>query len=69
MIFLKQMLDKIGFRELVDSYPDLPKSGSNRGYRTSTILEGFITSVWCGVNRFLHTEVTLSFLNILEIDS
>ena len=58
MIFLKQMLDKIGFRSLVESNPDLPKSGSNRAYKTSTILEGFITSVWCGANRFLHTEVT-----------
>lgn len=58
MIFLKQMLDKIGFRSLVESNVDLPKSGSNRGYKTSTILEGFITSVWCGANRFLHTEVT-----------
>lgn len=58
MIFLKQMLEKIGFRDLIASNPDLPVSGSNRGYKTSTIIEGFITSVWCGANRFLHTEVT-----------
>lgn len=58
MVFLKQMLQKIGFRELVENNPDLPVSGSNRGYKTSTILEGFITSIWCGANRFLHTEVT-----------
>jgi len=58
MIFLKQMLEKIGFRDLITSNPDLPVSGSNRGYKTSTIIEGFITSVWCGANRFLHTEVT-----------
>ena len=58
MVFLKQMLDKIGFRKLVEDNPDLPRSGSNRGYDTSTILEGFITSIWCGANRFLHTEVT-----------
>jgi hypothetical protein len=32
--------------------------GSNRGYKTSAIIEGFITSIWCGANRFLHTEVT-----------
>ena len=37
---------------------DLPEPGSNRGYRASTIIESFITSVWCGANRFLHTEVT-----------
>jgi hypothetical protein len=58
MVFLRQMLQKIGFRELVESNPDLPVSGSNRGYKTATIVEGFITSIWCGANRFLHTEVT-----------
>jgi hypothetical protein len=58
MVFLKQMLQKIGFRELVKNNPDLPISGSNRGYTTFTIVEGFITSIWCGANRFLHTEVT-----------
>ena len=58
MVFLKQMLQKIGFRELIENNPDLPVSGSNRGYKISTIIEGFITSIWCGANRFLHTEVT-----------
>lgn len=58
MVFLKQMLQKIGFRQLVEKNEDLPQSGSNRGYKTSTIIEGFITSIWCGANRFLHTEVT-----------
>jgi hypothetical protein len=58
MIFLKQMLQKIGFRELIEQNIDLPQSGSNRGYKTSTIIESFITSIWCGANRFLHTEVT-----------
>ena len=58
MVFLKQMLQKIGFRKVVEDNIDLPRSGSNRGYKISTILEGFITSVWCGANRFLHTEVT-----------
>ena len=58
MVFLRQMLQKIKFRELIDDNPDLPKSGSNRGYKSSTIIEEFITSIWCGANRFLHTEVT-----------
>lgn len=58
MVFLKQMLQKIGFRKIVDDNVDLPVSGSNRGYKSSTILESFITSIWCGANRFLHTEVT-----------
>jgi hypothetical protein len=42
---------------LIDQNTDLPQSGFNRGYKTSTIIEGFITSIWCGANRFLHTEV------------
>ena len=58
MVFLKQMLRKIGFRELIEQNPDLPQPGSNRGYKTPTIIESFITSIWCGANRFLHTEVT-----------
>ena len=52
------MLEKIGFRKLIAGNPDLPVLGSNRGYKTSTIVEGFTTSVWGGANRFLHTEVT-----------
>ena len=67
MVFLKQMLIKIGFRELIEQNPDLPQSGSNRGYNTSTIIEGFITSIWCGANRFLHTEVTRHDLTLGKI--
>jgi len=58
MIFLKQMLNKMEFRTLIENCPDLPLSGSNRGYKISTIIESFIASIWCGANRFLHTEVT-----------
>ena len=58
MVFMRQMLDKMGFRKVVNAQPDLPVSGSNRGYAASTIVEAFIVSIWCGANRFLHTEVT-----------
>ena len=58
MVFLKQMLQKIGFRELIEQNTDLTQSRSNRGYKTYSIVEGFITSIWCGANRFLHTEAT-----------
>lgn len=58
MVFLKQMLQKIGFRKIVNENDDLPIAKSNRGYKASTILESFITSIWCGANKFLHTEVT-----------
>jgi hypothetical protein len=52
MVFMKQMLQNIGFRELVENNPNLPVSGSNRGYKSSTIIEGFITSIWCGLIGF-----------------
>ncbi len=58
VVFLNQMLQKMDFRKLIDLNPHLPLPGSNRGYKTSTIIEGFIASIWCGANRFLHTEVT-----------
>ncbi len=58
MIFLRQMMDKIGFRQAIERQEDLPRPGSNRGYDPATIIEGFVASIWCGANRFLHTEVT-----------
>ena len=58
MVLLKQMMDKMGFRSHLESCASLPTQHSNRGYKVSTILESFITSVWCGANRFLHTEIT-----------
>ncbi len=58
MVFLKQMLDKIGFREQIQSCSALPTQNSNRAHNVEVILESFITSIWCGANRFLHTEVT-----------
>ncbi|MBK7706110.1 MAG: transposase [Acidobacteria bacterium] len=58
LALVKQMLGKMGFREMVGRNPDLPRPGSNRGYDAATIIESFITSIWCGANRFLHSEVT-----------
>ena len=67
MVFLRQMLDKIGFRAAIRHLEDLPRPGSNRGYDPATIIEGFITSIWCGANRFLHTEVTRHDLALSKI--
>ena len=58
MALLKNMLEQINFREVVDQCSSLPQPGSNRGYSPANILEAFLVSVWCGANRFLHTEVT-----------
>ena len=58
MVFLKQMLEKIGFREQIEKCESLPVSLSNNSHKKEVLLESFITSIWCGANRFLHTEVT-----------
>lgn len=58
MAFLKQMMDKMQFSKIVSGCKYLPVSGSNRGYAPEVILESFIASIWCGANRFMHTELT-----------
>ena len=60
MIFLKQMMDKLEFKQQILNCSDLPLQNSNRGHNVDVLLESFITSIWCGANRFLHTEVTRS---------
>ena len=67
MVLLKNMLEQIKFREVVNNCPFLPQPGSNRGYRPVTILESFLVSVWCGANRFLHTEVTRHDSALMQI--
>lgn len=57
IVLLKRMLDKIGFKDFLSNI-DLPQPGSNRGYSPLQIVTSFIVSVWCGANRFSHTEVT-----------
>ena len=56
--FLHQMMKKMNFREQISSCRALPKPGSNRGYQAIDIIEAFMVSIWCGANRFLHTEIT-----------
>jgi hypothetical protein len=67
MIFLKQMLDKIGFRDQNKKCESLPFSLSNNSYKKEVLLESFITSIWCGANRFLHTEITRADKALEEI--
>jgi hypothetical protein len=67
MFFLKQMLDKLAFKEVIKSCEILPTQNSNRGHSIEVILESFITSIWCGANRFLHTEVTRGDRALSEI--
>ena len=58
LAFLRRMMDKMGFQKHLSSAEMLPEPGSNRGYSPVTIIESFMVSVWCGANRFLHTEIT-----------
>jgi len=58
MVFLKQMLDKIGFQEQIKNCGVLLIPQSNNSYKKEVLLESFITSNWCGANRFLHSEIT-----------
>jgi len=57
MGLMKQMLDRIGFQSAVEAC-GLPQPGSNRGYAPIQLILQFMLSVWCGANRFEHTEVT-----------
>jgi Transposase DDE domain group 1 len=57
LALLKRMLDHLGFdRALAGA--GLPEPGSNRGYAPVQLIMQFMNSVWCGANRFEHTEVT-----------
>ena len=67
MAFLKQFLDKMSFSQQVSSCDFLPQPGSNRGYAPSVLLEAFICSVWCGANKFIHTEQTRSDRTLAHI--
>lgn len=57
ILMLKKMLDKMDFDGCLEAL-DLPKQGSNRGYGSDQLIKQFMTSVWCGANKFEHTEVT-----------
>lgn len=57
MALMKKMMERCNIDELISAL-GLPEPGSNRGYKSEQIIKSFLVSVWCGANRFLHTEVT-----------
>lgn len=57
VFLLKKMLDQMDFAGFLNTLP-FPEPGSNRGYHPTQLIQQFITSVWCGANRFEHAEVT-----------
>jgi hypothetical protein len=54
---LVRMLEKLRFEEMLDELA-LPSPGSNRGYCPKQLVKQFVTSIWCGANRFEHCEIT-----------
>jgi len=56
LALLKQMLDRVQFREAFPRF-GVPEASSNRGYAACQLVEQFIVSIWCGACRFAHTEM------------
>jgi hypothetical protein len=57
LILLKKMIDKSGLLDYLSTLP-LPNPGSNRGFKPVNVILSFMLSIWCGANRFVHTEIT-----------
>jgi hypothetical protein len=52
--YLQQVFVLSGIRDYIKSLEDLPQPGSNRGYETIDLIEGFLTSVLLGARRLEH---------------
>jgi hypothetical protein len=57
ILLLVKMLEKMNFNGCLSSL-QLPEPGSNRGYESQQLIKQFITSIWCGANKYEHAEVT-----------
>ena len=57
MALMKRMLERMDMESILGRLA-LPQPGSNRGYKPEQLLQQFMLSIWCGANRFEHTEVT-----------
>ena len=54
---LEKMVESTGFKQILNCLP-LPIQGSNRGYPPVQLFVQFMSSVWCGANRYAHLDVT-----------
>ncbi len=52
-----KMLDQMKYDQHLDNLP-LTVQRSNRGYHPNQLVKQFMTSVWCGANKFEDCEVT-----------
>ena len=57
MSLMKRMLDRMGFAAALEGC-GLPTPASNRGYAPTQLILQFMISIWCGANRYEHTEIT-----------
>lgn len=57
ILLLVKMLEKMQFDGCLSSL-QMPEPGSNRGYEPKQLVKQFITSIWCGANKYEHAEVT-----------
>ena len=57
MGLMKRLLDHLDFDTAL-RLAALPQPRSNRGYPPEQLIVQFMLSIWCGANRFEHTEVT-----------
>jgi len=57
LVLLKKMIDNSRLTEFLSTLK-LPQPGSNRGFSPVSIIMSFMLSIWCGANRFVHTEIT-----------
>lgn len=64
---LQQLLASSGIREFIESMDCLPQPGSNRGYKSIDLIEGFITSVVLGARRLEHCGMLRTDQVIREI--
>ena len=51
------MIDLSGFAGYLDTLP-LPEQMSNRGYPPQQLFLLFMSSIWCGAERFAHMDIT-----------
>jgi len=57
LAILKRMMDSSHFLDHLRTLP-LPAQGSNRGYPPVQLITQFIASLWCGVNRYAHLDIS-----------
>lgn len=57
MSLMKRMLDRMSFDSALKDF-GLPTPASNRGYSPAQLISQLMISIWCGANRYEHTEIT-----------